>query len=235
MPITDSSLLGVVDQSIGGGGGGHHASNGGISNTAIGQSAAGSPYLADEDASMCLLLPATPSPPPMDFVHPLTPVQQQQQHRHQSHREDGGGGGGGCGASDDGSVGGGSRADDGGGGGCGSNGGLVGGCDARAETSSSSGSSGIGMDVPIAGTTTLYNNKNVYQNLDNNGETFQQNGTKQYANLNIQITKDTPGFVHWNWPLIRQCSFWAFMAGILAMVVVVVAMIVAIPRACDPS
>lgn len=195
------------------------------------QSGSGSPYLADEDASTCLLLPTTPSPPPMDFIHPLQPAIKPAAAHHDIEHDDGCTGdsldGDGAGGDDDGDrtgsvgggVGGGSGATD----------------DVRGDTSSTSGSSGIGMDVPIAGTTTLYNNKNVYQNLDNNGETFQQNGTKQYANLNIQITKDTPGFVHWNWPLIRQCSFWAFMAGIAAMVVVVVAMIVALPKRCDPK
>lgn len=145
-----------------------------------------SPYLAEEDSSTYLLLPTTPSPPPMDFIHPLTPSPGN-------------------------------------------------GNDAQAETSSSSGSSGICSDVPVAGTTTLYNNKNVYQNLDNNGETIQQNGGKQYANLNIQITKDTPSFVHWNWPLIRKCTFLVFMAGIFAMAAVVVAMIASLPRACNPK
>lgn len=90
-----------------------------------------STFLPEEDASTCLLLPATPSPPPMDFIHPLTPGQGNEE----SCTE-------------------------------------LAGDDARAETSSS-GSSGIGMDVPIAGTTTLYNNKNVYQNLENNNETIQ--------------------------------------------------------------
>lgn len=33
-----------------------------------------STFMPEEDASICPLLPAvTPSPPPMDFVHPLTP------------------------------------------------------------------------------------------------------------------------------------------------------------------
>lgn len=32
-----------------------------------------STFMPDEDASICPLLPATPSPPPMDFIHPLTP------------------------------------------------------------------------------------------------------------------------------------------------------------------
>lgn len=152
-----------------------------------------SPYLPEEDSSTYLLLPATPSPPTMDFIHPLTPSP-------------------------------GNEAD------------QMTGDDARAETSSSSGSSGIGMmDVTVAGTTTLYNNKNVYQNLDNNGESIQQNGGKQYANLNIQITKDTPSFVHWNWPLIRKCTFLVFMAGIFAMAAIVVAMIATLPRACNPK
>lgn len=98
----------------------------------ITQSPSVSTFLAEEDASMCPLLPATPSPPPMDFIHPLTPSP-----------------------------------------GIDENLSDIAGDDGRAETSSSSGSSGICMDIPVAGTTTLYNNKNVYQNLGNNKETFQ--------------------------------------------------------------
>ncbi len=93
-----------------------------------------STFLAEEDASTCpLLLPATPSPPPMDFIHPLTPSTGIEENLTDA-------------------------ADDN-----------------QAETSSSSGSSGICMDIPVAGTTTLYNNKNVYQNLGNNNETIQVN------------------------------------------------------------
>lgn len=212
---TDTVLLGVVDPSNG-------ELNGGVGGLV--QSAASSPYLADEDATTCLLLPATPSPPPMDFIHPLTPGLNMG-----SDTNGGDSGAGGCCTE----SGGGGRSGSGGGGtttGCGGDAGD----DTHGDTSSTSGSSGIGMDVPIAGTTTLYNNKNVYQNLDNNGETF-QNGAKFYANLNIQITKDTPGFVHWNWPLIRSCSFWAFMAACAAMFIGVVAMIMALPRTCDPK
>lgn len=32
-----------------------------------------STFLPEEDVSTCPLLPSTPSPPPMDFIHPLTP------------------------------------------------------------------------------------------------------------------------------------------------------------------
>lgn len=176
-----------------------------------------STFLAEEDASMCpLLLPATPSPPPMDFIHPLTPSTGIEENLTDA-------------------------ADD-----------------AQAETSSSSDSSGICMDIPVAGTTTLYNNKNVYQNLGNNNETIQvnlllvhfvfrfsvakknylvrqENGTKQYASLNIQITKDTPGFVHWNWPLIRKCSFFFFISAVIAMAGIVVMMILSLPKSCNPK
>lgn len=98
-----------------------------------------STFMPEEDASTCLLLPATPSPPPMDFIHPLTPSTGNDENTNE-----------------------------------------LAGDDARAETSSS-GSSGIGMDMPIAGTTTLYNNKNVYQNLENNGETIQVGMLKSFA------------------------------------------------------
>lgn len=104
-----------------------------------------STFLADEDASMCPLLPATPSPPPMDFIHPLTPSTGIEENLTDV-------------------------ADDG-----------------QAETSSSSGSSGICMDIPVAGTTTLYNNKNVYQNLGNNNETIQVNSIYLQSEVLVMI------------------------------------------------
>lgn len=102
-------------------------------------------FLPEEDVSTYLLLPATPSPPPMDFIHPLTPSTGNEENCNE-----------------------------------------MAGDDARAETSSS-GSSGIGMDVPIAGTTTLYNNKNVYKNLDNNGEVIQVSYSRSNGKQSVFI------------------------------------------------
>lgn len=109
--------------------------------------------------------------------------------------------------------------------------------DARAEeTSSCSGSSGIGMDVQVvAGTTTIYN-QNVYQHLGGkNGEQLPESETKLHANLNLPDSKDVPSFVYWNWKLIRQCSFLFFIAAVFAMVAIVVSMIYSLPRTCNPK
>lgn len=107
--------------------------------------------------------------------------------------------------------------------------------DNQGETSSNSESSGIGMDVQVAGTTTLFN-QNVYQHLGKNGEAAQENSEVMlHANLNIPNTKDAPSFVHWNWPLIRKCTFCFFVASVFAIVAVVVSMIASLPRSCNPE
>ncbi|XP_054082408.1 neutral and basic amino acid transport protein rBAT isoform X2 [Zeugodacus cucurbitae] len=52
---------------------------------------------------------------------------------------------------------------------------------------------------------------------------------------NGTLSKDTPSFVSWNWPLIRKCTFFVFMSSLLAMCAVVVAMIVTLPKTCNPK
>lgn len=121
---------------------------------------------------------------------------------------------------------------------CANQGTEMAGDDARAEeTSSCSGSSGIGMDVQVvAGTTTIYNQQNVYQHLGSkNGEQLPESETKLHANLNLPDSKDVPAFVYWNWKLIRQCSFLCFVAGVVAMIAIVVSMIYSLPRTCNPK
>ncbi|XP_075151565.1 amino acid transporter heavy chain SLC3A1-like isoform X2 [Haematobia irritans] len=54
-------------------------------------------------------------------------------------------------------------------------------------------------------------------------------------NGNLQLGKDTPSFVSWNWPLIRKCTFFVFMSSLLAMCAVVVAMIITLPKVCNPK
>jgi hypothetical protein len=44
-----------------------------------------------------------------------------------------------------------------------------------------------------------------------------------------------PGFVKWNWPLIRKVSFFMFFAAIIAMCSVVFALIYTLPKACHPE
>jgi glycosidase len=49
------------------------------------------------------------------------------------------------------------------------------------------------------------------------------------------MSKDIPSFVTWNWPLIRKCTFFLFLSGIFAMCSIVVAMIVNLPKTCNPE
>lgn len=45
----------------------------------------------------------------------------------------------------------------------------------------------------------------------------------------------TPSFVSWNWPLIRKSSFVVFMSILMSLCVLVVAMIVTLPKTCNPK
>lgn len=53
--------------------------------------------------------------------------------------------------------------------------------------------------------------------------------------LNVPLNKDIPSFVTWNWPLIRKFTFFLFLSGIFAMCSIVVAMIVNLPKTCNPD
>ncbi|XP_055644916.1 neutral and basic amino acid transport protein rBAT-like [Toxorhynchites rutilus septentrionalis] len=152
-----------------------------------------STFLPEEDASTCLLLPGTPSPP-LDFTHPLTP-----------------------------SMGNNENCE------------TIAGDDPAAETSSS-GSSGIGM---VGGCSTgagnLFNNHSDYQHLRKKSDgKAQENKIHPNGTMHIPMSKDMPSFVHWNWPLIRKCTFFVFLGGIVAMVGIVVAMIATLPKSCNP-
>lgn len=141
-------------------------------------------FLPDEEASTCPLLPAvTPSPPPMDFIHPLTP----------------------------------STGNDG-------NGTETATDDLQADSSSSGSSSGINIQAPF----------NKYHHLGNNGDfNMQENGSKQNGVNGIK-SKKNGGMMNWNWPLIRKFTFFLAMTIIIAMVSIVVALIVKLPRYCNP-
>lgn len=161
--------------------------------TSLNTSPSVSTFLPEEDASLCPLLPTTPSPPPqMHFSHPLTSQDMNSDTPNN----------------------------------------VIDGDDARAETSSCSGSSGIGMDVQVAGTTTLFN-QNMYQPVGKTGEDIQESETILHANLNIPASKDAPSFVYWNWPMIRKCTFYCFVAVMIGMVAIVVSMIASLPKSCN--
>ncbi|XP_051858533.1 uncharacterized protein LOC117564049 isoform X2 [Drosophila albomicans] len=52
---------------------------------------------------------------------------------------------------------------------------------------------------------------------------------------NRRKSKETPSFVSWNWPLIRKCTFFVFISGVLAMCSIVVAQIASLPKYCNPK
>lgn len=106
------------------------------------------------------------------------------------------------------------------------------------ETSSScSGSSGTGNDGQVvAGTTTVFNpTPNIYQHLGKNDEVIPESETKLHAHLSLPDSKDVPSFVYWNWKLIRRFSFCFFVAGVVAMVSIVISMIYSLPKTCNPK
>uniref|UniRef100_U5EPQ3 Putative alpha amylase catalytic domain found in solute carrier family 3 member 1 protein n=1 Tax=Corethrella appendiculata TaxID=1370023 RepID=U5EPQ3_9DIPT len=147
-----------------------------------------STFMPEEDASICPLLPSTPSPP-LDFTHPLTPST----------------------GNDDNNI---EERND-----------LV------ADTSSSGSSTDIGLNPDNEASNSLFNNTYPYYpaKCDN---IIQENGMT--GNMNMQLTKDMPSFVHWNWPLIRKCTFLLFLSGIAAMLSMVVYMIINLPSSCNP-
>lgn len=107
--------------------------------------------------------------------------------------------------------------------------------DNQGETSSSSGSSGIVVNAN--GTSSLFHPHmhNAYLHLTKD-DNVDLNGTSNTQNSQfiIPITKDTPSFVSWNWSLIRKCTFLLFLAGLIGMMGIVVAMIIHLPRHCNP-
>lgn len=105
---------------------------------------------------------------------------------------------------------------------------------AEEESSSCSGSSGCIDGQVVAGTTTVFN-PNVYQHLGKNDEVIPQSETQLHAHLNLPDSKDVPSFVYWNWKLIRQCSFFFFVAAVFGMAAVVVSMIYSLPKTCNPK
>lgn len=109
--------------------------------------------------------------------------------------------------------------------------------DTKAETSSSSGSSsGIGMDVTDTAATSLFNHNSYHHLRKNNNEVMQDSkGMGVKGHLVTKSSNDTPSFVSWNWPLIRKCTFFIFMSSLLAMCAVVVAMIITLPKTCNPK
>lgn len=59
-------------------------------------------------------------------------------------------------------------------------------------------------------------------------------GKSQNLQLTFRNPPDNYFFMSWNWPIIRKISGWAFISGILAMIALIIAMIVTMPKTCNP-
>ncbi|XP_030557272.1 4F2 cell-surface antigen heavy chain-like isoform X1 [Drosophila novamexicana] len=105
--------------------------------------------------------------------------------------------------------------------------------DCKADTSSSGSSTGIAMDAMETASSSLFNKVN-YHHLQNNNVTSQDSSSHCLKGTRRK-SKETPSFVSWNWPLIRKCTFFVFLSGILAICSIVVAQIVSMPKFCNPK
>ncbi|XP_017841197.1 uncharacterized protein LOC108598932 isoform X2 [Drosophila busckii] len=90
--------------------------------------------------------------------------------------------------------------------------------DCKAETSSSDSSTGIAMDALDSTSTNLFNKD-----------------SSSCLKGNRNQSKEAPLFVSWNWPLIRKCTFFVFISGILGMCSIIVAQIATMPKHCNPK
>lgn len=63
---------------------------------------------------------------------------------------------------------------------------------------------------------------------------FQVEDCKLNGNLNFPNRK-LPGFVTWNWPLIRKILLWIVLSGLVACLGTIIAMVVTIPKECNPN
>ncbi|XP_032595104.1 4F2 cell-surface antigen heavy chain [Drosophila grimshawi] len=106
--------------------------------------------------------------------------------------------------------------------------------DCKAETSSSGSSDGIAMDAMESTSTNLFNKVN-YHHLQNNNITTNQASNNHFLNGNRRQSKETPNFVSWNWPIIRKCTFFLFISGIMAMCSIVIVNIATMPKVCNPK
>ncbi|XP_044754055.1 maltase 1-like [Coccinella septempunctata] len=81
------------------------------------------------------------------------------------------------------------------------------------------------------------NNSSSFPFIINDDENITQesNGKSQPLQLTFRNPPDNYFFMSWNWPLIRKISLWTFLAGLAAMVALVVAMIYSLPKVCNPQ
>lgn len=63
---------------------------------------------------------------------------------------------------------------------------------------------------------------------------FQAEDSKLNGSLNINKRK-LPDFVNWNWGVIRKVLLWIVLSGLVACIGAIIAMVVTIPRECNPD
>ncbi|KAK9878137.1 hypothetical protein WA026_021153 [Henosepilachna vigintioctopunctata] len=108
--------------------------------------------------------------------------------------------------------------------------------EAKEDDSTSSNSSILNEPASIQ----LLNHKNNSSNFpfiikDEESVVQETNGKLQPLQLTFRNPPENYFFMSWNWPLIRKISLWTFLAGLAAMVAIVVAMIYSLPRVCNPQ
>lgn len=63
---------------------------------------------------------------------------------------------------------------------------------------------------------------------------FQAEDGKSNGNLNVSNRK-LPDFVNWNWAVIRKVLLWVVLSGLVACLGAIIAMVVTIPKECNPD
>ncbi|XP_063822695.1 4F2 cell-surface antigen heavy chain-like [Ostrinia nubilalis] len=108
--------------------------------------------------------------------------------------------------------------------------------DASAGDSSSSADSNSVVQDPVSAQ--LINNISMldYQTLSKNGDLIlgPTEDSKLNGNVNVNNRK-LPDFVNWNWRVIRKVLLWVVLSGLVACLGAIIAMVVTIPKECNPD
>ncbi|XP_045447255.1 alpha-amylase 3-like [Melitaea cinxia] len=103
------------------------------------------------------------------------------------------------------------------------------------DSSSSADSNSVVQD-PVSAQ--LINNISMldYQTLSKNGDIImcQPEGCKLNGSLSVSNRK-LPNFINWNWGIIRKILLWCVLSGLIACLGAIVAMVVNIPKTCNPD
>ncbi|KAK5645433.1 hypothetical protein RI129_006733 [Pyrocoelia pectoralis] len=84
--------------------------------------------------------------------------------------------------------------------------------------------------------TQLLSGHKPYLHINKNEESVAEEtgGKTQHLQMTFRNPPENYFFMKWNWPIIRKVSALLFLAGIVAMVAVVVAMVWKLPKTCNP-